>query len=72
MPPVFAYLEEGQLAGLALIAVGRWLRSDLDTAMRDSIELYTLAHTTGEAKRLVQERLAARRAATGEPGAPRS
>jgi enoyl-CoA hydratase len=47
---------------------GRWLRSDLDTAMRDSIELYTLAHTTGEARRLVEERRAARRPANGVKG----
>jgi enoyl-CoA hydratase/carnithine racemase len=47
---------------------GRWLRSDLDTAMRDSIEFSTLAHTTGEAKRLVSARRAARRAAKAAPG----
>jgi enoyl-CoA hydratase/carnithine racemase len=47
---------------------GRWLRSDLDTAMRDSIEFSTLAHTTGEAKRLVSARRAALRAAKAAPG----
>lgn len=41
----------------------RWLRSDLDTAIRDGIHFSTLAHTTGESKTRVAAAIAARKAA---------
>lgn len=43
----------------------RWLRTDLETAMLDSIELASLPFSTGEPQRLVRAFVAARRAAKG-------
>lgn len=44
----------------------RWLRSDLETAMLDSIDMLSLAVSTGEPQRLAQELLARLRGAKGE------
>lgn len=48
----------------------RWLRTDLETAMLDSIDVFGLAFSTGEPQRLAQAMLARLRAAKGS--GPRS